>query len=153
MDSGAVGKMTTGDEKKRARFMSTAGPSLPVVNKKTDDIVPPGSAWLERLHEPQDLERMARQNQADKFPGGDMRDFLDSPGDENQKPVTGSFKAKSALSLVEELSAKSAQLMGEAFAAFDTDQKLAAAPQPAAHSHSHRPQPSHFGSSHFGFNA
>jgi tetratricopeptide (TPR) repeat protein len=89
-----------GDEKKRARFMSTAGPSLPVTNRKTDDVVPPGSAWLERMHAPKEVDRLAEEDRQAQEPSAE---FHEAP-----RPSTGSFKAKSALSLVEELNAQQA---------------------------------------------
>ena len=97
----------TSEDKKQARFMSTAGPSLPVSKKKTDDVVPPGSAWLERLHAPHEVDRLSAQDQNRDTPGSDFTEDAKNR-DRPQKPVTGSFKAKSAVSLVEELNAKQA---------------------------------------------
>jgi len=101
----------TGD-KKKARFMSTAGPSLPVTNKKTDDVVPPGSAWLEPMHTPKELEALAvkaKESNDGSFSGHEADAFSELPSAHRQKPVTGSFKAKSAHSLVEELNATGPQ--------------------------------------------
>lgn len=95
-------------DKKKARFMSTAGPSIPVSNRKTDDVVPPGSAWLEPMHSPEALEALAdkaKESADGSFVGHEPDAFSDVPSLRRQKPATGSFKAKSAHSLVEELNA------------------------------------------------
>ena len=92
------------DDEKRARFMSTAGPSLPVTTKKkTDDVVPPGSAWLEQLHAPESAEKLTEPAPASSV----SDDFDDEKPGRRKKPITETFKAKSAVSLVEELNAQS----------------------------------------------
>ena len=83
--------------------MSTAGPSIPVTNKKTDDVVPPGSGWLEGPPPASGrADQQAKQQQA-------LNEILQASRAEQQreeKPEDDEIERRSAVSLVEQLAAK-----------------------------------------------
>ena len=84
--------------------MSTTGPSIPVTNKKTDDVVPPGSGWLEGPPPSSgSLSDEAKQQQIA------LSELLQASREEQpkkNKAADDEIQRRSAVSLVEQLAAQ-----------------------------------------------
>ncbi|MEE2904541.1 MAG: hypothetical protein VYC39_19580 [Myxococcota bacterium] len=99
--------MTMSDKKsERPRFVSKAGPSIPVTNKKTDDVVPPGSGWLEGPP-PRSGGFVDEEAQQQQMALSELLKASREERPHKEKSADDEIQSRSAISLVEQLAAQS----------------------------------------------